>query len=144
MANRPTQLGRGFLWLLGLSLFLSFITGLGLWYIHELREELAETPWWTWWCQSLHGALNPLIAALFGYLCFSHVPGGWRMGANRKSGAFLVFLVAGLILTGIGLYYAAHRHVQFTIHLLLGLLLPFALGIHWAMAGKWSRERVRE
>lgn len=144
MANRPTQLGRGFLWLLGVSLLLSFITGLGLWYIHELREQLAETPPWTWWCQSLHGALNPVICALFGYLCFSHIPVGWGMKANRKSGAFLVVLMSGLILTGIGLYYAANRHLQFTVHLLLGLLLPFGLGVHWAMARKWARRRSEE
>ena len=66
------------------------------------------------------------------------------MGANRKSGGFLVLILVGLIVTGLGLYYATNRHLQFTIHLLLGLLLPFSLGIHWTVARKWVRTRVTQ
>lgn len=141
MAKRPTQLSRTFLVLLCSSLVLSFLTGLGLWYVHEQREQLLEPPRWTAFCQTLHGILNPAICVLFGHLCFLHIPGGWRMAANRKSGGTLVFLMSGLIVTGVGLYYAANRHLHFTIHLLLGLLLPFAFWIHWWVGRKWARQR---
>lgn len=138
MAGRSTQLSRGFLFVLTSALILSFISGLGLWYVHEQREKLAELPRWTWLCQTTHGLLNPLIAVQFGWMV-THISGGWRMRVNRKSGGSVTVMLAVLIATGAALYYFADRHVYFTIHLLAGLLLPFCFGFHWLQARKWVR-----
>lgn len=142
MASRSTQLSRYFLALLVAALALSFISGLGLWYVHEAREKLAdggELPAWTSFCQTTHGLLNPLLCVLFGGL-LAHVVGGWRMRANRKSGAALTASFALLIITGAALYYFEKRHLYFTIHLVAGLLLPFLVGWHWFQARRWVRE----
>lgn len=142
MANRATQLSRLFLALLTTSLVLSFVTGIGLWYVHEQREKIAEgrgeLPGWTSLCQSAHGLLNPLLCVLFGMLV-AHIAGGWRMRANRKTGVALTTAFALLIATGAALYYSEFRHFYFTIHLLAGLLLPIFMAMHWASARKWIR-----
>ena len=140
MANRPTQLGRLALLILIASLALSFVSGLGLWYVHEQREKLGDLPQWTSFCQSLHGLLNPLLCVAFGVL-FSHIAGGWRMRAIRKSGVAMAVAFAALIITGAALYYSEYRHFYFTIHLLAGLLLPFLLAAHWYQARRWVAER---
>jgi hypothetical protein len=148
MANRPTQLTLLFLWVLAISLAVSFVTGLGLWYIHELREDLlredlADLPRWTSACQTLHGLVNPLICIAFGYL-ITHIAGGWKMNVNRKSGVALTASLALLILTGAAIYYSDNRHLYFTIHLLAGLLLPFILAAHWIQARKWVKRNFKE
>ena len=105
MANRPTQLTRFTVILLLVLLSLSFVTGLGLWYVHEQREKISENPQiglprWTSLCQTTHGLLNPAISAVFGFLWFAHVRGGWKMRANRKSGGSMTALMIILIVTG--------------------------------------------
>ena len=145
MANRPTQLTRFTIVLLVVLLGLSFLSGIGLWYVHEQREKMAgnpelELPRWTSACQTVHGLLNPAISAVFGYLWFAHVRGGWRMKANRKSGGTMTAMMIVLIATGVGLYYDdARRHFWFTLHLLAGLLIAFVLPTHWFAARKWVR-----
>lgn len=145
MANRPTQLTQFTIILLVSLLSLSFLTGLGLWYVHEQREKMAEDPdvqlpRWTSLCQTSHGLLNPAISAVFGFLWFAHIRGGWRMRANRKSGGTMTTLMIVLIATGVGLYYDdKRRHFWFTLHLLAGLLIAFGLPVHWLVARKWVR-----
>ena len=145
MANRPTQLTRFTVILLLVLLSLSFVTGLGLWYVHEQREKISENPQiqlprWTSLCQTTHGLLNPAISAVFGFLWFAHVRGGWKMRANRKSGGSMTALMIILIVTGVGLYYDdSRRHFWFTLHLLAGLLIAFVLPAHWFAARSWVK-----
>jgi hypothetical protein len=139
MANRPTQLTTPLILLLVSLLFVSFVTGLGLWYVHEQREALAEVPGWTNVCRNLHGIVNPAICCVFGFLWFNHVRAGWKMRVNRKSGVALTALLILLIATGVGLYYGEARHVWFTLHLIPGLLLGIVLPLHWYSARKWVR-----
>jgi hypothetical protein len=149
MAGRPTELTRFTVSLLILLLGLSFISGLGLWYVHEMQEEVSANavqgvPTWAWFCRVLHGLLNPAICALFGFLWFAHVRGGWRMRVNRRSGGTMAGLMIALIGTGAALYYdKAGSHLWFSLHLLAGLLIVFALPAHWLAARKWVRETER-
>lgn len=148
MTNRSTQLSRSVITFLVISLSLSFLTGLGLWYVHEQREalsrgDISELPQWTSACQITHGILNPLITALFGYLWFYHVRGGWKMRVNRKSGGTLNGLMIVLIATGVGLYYGEGSHFWFTLHLLAGLLIVFVFPLHWRSARNWVRGTER-
>jgi len=139
--NRPTQLSRATLVILCGLLGVSFVSGLGLWLVHELREEGGDVPRWASACQTLHGLVNPAICTLFGYLWFAHIRGGWKMGVNWRSGGSLTVLLSVLIVTGAGLYYAASgRHTWFTIHLLAGLLLAAILPIHWWLARRWAKQ----
>ena len=139
MGYRATQLGRLAISILVVSVALSFISGLGLWYIHEQREKLADLPAWTAACRSLHGILNPVLCVFFGFMV-AHMAGGWKMRANRKTGVSVAVSFALLILTGAGLYYSVYLHFYFTIHLIAGLLLPVLLGVHWMRARRWVAE----
>ncbi|MGZ8900748.1 MAG: hypothetical protein ACXW3Z_11685 [Limisphaerales bacterium] len=141
MANRPTQLNTFLIVTLVFLLSLSFVTGIGLWYVHEQRESPgSDLPQWTNACRILHGVVNPAICAVFGFLWFNHIRGGWKMRVNRKSGGSLTAIIIVLIASGVGLYYADEaRHFWFTVHLIPGLLLAFVLPAHWFAARKWVR-----
>lgn len=141
MANRPTQLSNFLIVSLVVLLSLSFVSGLGLWYVHEQRESATGTiPQWTNACRIMHGVLNPAICAVFGFLWFNHIRGGWKMRVNRKSGGTLTAMMILLIASGVGLYYGDEaRHFWFTVHLIPGLLIVFILPAHWLAARKWAR-----
>jgi hypothetical protein len=141
MANRPTQLNNFLIITLVSLLALSFITGIGLWYVHEQREAASGTiPPWTNACRMLHGIVNPAICVVFGFLWFNHIRGGWKMRVNRKSGGTLTASVILLIASGVGLYYGDETgHFWFTVHLIPGLLIAFVLPAHWFAARKWVR-----
>ncbi|MGZ8940377.1 MAG: hypothetical protein ACXW32_14315, partial [Limisphaerales bacterium] len=103
MANRPTQLNTFLIVTLVLLLSLSFVTGIGLWYVHEQRESPgSDLPQWTNACRILHGVVNPAICAVFGFLWFNHIRGGWKMRVNRKSGGSLTAIIIVLIASGVG------------------------------------------
>ena len=139
MARRATQISPGTLTLLVSLLVVSFISGIGLWYVHEQREKFADLPWWTSMCRTVHGVVNPAICVVFGVLWSGHIRGGWRMGVNRKSGVALSTIVVLLIGTGVGLYYSGEQHLYFSIHLAAGLALGLMLPIHWILARRWVR-----
>ena len=140
MATRSTQLTTSVVSLLVGLLLVSFITGLGLWYVHELRESQSELPSWTNACRTAHGIVNPAICVLLGFLWFNHIRGGWKMRVNRPSGGALTTSLIVLIISGAGLYYSDEaRHFWFTLHLIPGLLLVFILPAHWFAARKWVR-----
>lgn len=140
MANRPTQLSPFFIVLLVVLLGLSFVSGLGLWYIHELLEsQPADLPAWRSLCRTVHGIVNPAICIVFGFLWFNHIRGGWKMRVNRASGATLTALIIILIATGPAFYYGQGSHFWFTVHLMAGLALAIVLPIHWRSARKWAR-----
>ncbi len=140
MANRPTQLSSFFIVLLVVLLGLSFVSGLGLWYIHELLEsQPADLPAWRSLCRAVHGIVNPALCVMFGFLWFNHIRGGWKMRVNRKSGGTLTALLIILIATGPAFYYGNGGHFWFTVHLTAGVALAIVLPIHWWSARKWVR-----
>ena len=135
--GRTTQIGRGVLAALVILLVISFVTGLGLWVVHEGSEKGEAEPAWGRAFQVLHGLANPLICVIYGWLWYSHIPGGWGMKVNRKSGASVVISVGMLILTGAAIYYTKGGHLFFSLHLFSGLALPVCVAIHWRAARKW-------
>jgi hypothetical protein len=137
MPERPTRLGAVFLSIIAFGLAVSFVSGVLLWIAQIQREQSLEPPSWQHLCRTTHGLLNPLLCLLFGYLWRSHIPGGWRMKANRKTGALILADVAVLIISGQGLYYSNAREFWFWSHLAFGLLLPLALALHWLFARRW-------
>lgn len=136
---RPTQLSRLYLWIGGLSLLVSFVSGIALWLAELERRATFEPPWWAHGARLAHGWLTPVLCCAFGYLLHHHIPRGWQMGVNRWSGAGLVAVCAGLIFTGFGLYYSNWRAFFFWSHLVMGwALAPLLIG-HWLGARAWSR-----
>ena len=85
-----------------------------------------------WWL-TLHGAFAFGAIWVFGLLWSVHVGPGWARGERRRSGALMVGLFLGLVLSGYLLYYLGHerfRAVTSLFHWSLGLLLPIAFILH--------------
>jgi hypothetical protein len=125
-----------------LLLSLGFVSGLLVWWGQAIQAEALETPRWLRTCVVLHGGLNPLLCALFGYLCCLHIRYGWQLRANLATGLAMEFLFAGLILSGVALYYVGSkewREWMVLLHRTLGVLLPLGLGAHWWAGQRWAK-----
>jgi hypothetical protein len=119
---------------------LSFLSGAVLLY-HELttENEIAK-PGWLHTVRVIHGSFYPFQCVLFGYLLSQHIRYGWQLKANRVSGLFMETCFAGLIITGLGLYYLSSdvlRERCQQVHSTIGVLLPVSLAIHWFAAKRW-------
>lgn len=140
-AERPTRLPVWGQWLIALLLLASFGSGIAIWWGKTVQAEEMITPGWLRGTVILHGCLNPAQCVLFGVLLCHHIRVGWQMRANLLAGFLLEGVFAGLILTGIGMYYAPenwHDRVVW-VHRLCGVALPVTLGLHWLTAHFWIR-----
>jgi hypothetical protein len=120
----------------------SFISGLLIWRGTYLQQAQLETPSWLRACVVAHGLLNPFLCALFGYFVCDHIRIGWQIRANRLSGFLMEACFAGLILTGIGLYYSGGEHMRtFWVfaHRAFGVALPVSLAAHWIAGYRWAQ-----
>ena len=124
-------------------LSLSVISGLLVWQGQRVLEQKMVAPDWLRPTVVLHGVLNPLLCVLFGYLCCQHIRFGWQLRANLLSGFTMEIIFGGLILSGIGLYYAGTaegRNLCVLTHRILGVLLAPALGMHWVSGLRWAKK----
>lgn len=145
-ATRPTRLASWEHWLVAGLLALSFLSGVAVWFGQTVQARELAAPAWLHPMLVLHGALNPFQCALFGWLAFQHIRVGWRMRANLLTGFAMEFVFAGLILTGLGLYYAgspAWRDGFVWAHRVLGLLLPVSLAVHWVAGLRWAEKNSK-
>ena len=143
-ATRPSRLPPFTHFAVVLLLSLSFISGLLVWQGQRVQERTMESPVWLHASVVLHGSLNPFLCVLFGYLCCKHIRFGWQLRANLLTGFTMEFIFAGLILSGIGLYYAGaaeSRNLCVETHRILGLLLAPGLGLHWVAGLRWARKK---
>jgi hypothetical protein len=146
LATRPTRLAPWEHWLVAVLLGLSFVSGSLVWFGQTIQERDAMAPPWLHPLLVLHGVLNPFQCALFGWLAYQHIRVGWRMRANLLTGIAMEFVFAGLILTGIGLYYAGEpewRGRFVWTHRALGLLLPATLAVHWVAGVRWGKRNEK-
>jgi hypothetical protein len=140
-ADRPTRLpvwGQG---LIALLLLASFVSGLAIWWGKTMQAEEMVTPSWLRGMVILHGCLNPVQCVLFGILLCHHIRVGWQLRVNLFAGFLLEGIFAGLILTGVAMYYAPeswHDRVAW-LHRAFGVALPVSLGLHWLAAHFWIR-----
>ncbi|GDY19498.1 hypothetical protein LBMAG56_08430 [Verrucomicrobiota bacterium] len=147
-SKRPTRLSTPTLAVLGALLGGSLVSGLLVWYgvnanrhLDDMALESAAAFPVRFWI-TIHGLLNPLLCFAFGWLSCEHVPGGWKMQANRASGAVVVAALGLLILSGAGLYYAGDPRLidlcRWT-HRIVGVGLPVLLAGHWIAALRWVK-----
>ena len=142
-ATRPSRLPLLTRIAVVLLLSLSFISGLLVWQGQRVQEQTMESPVWLHPAVVFHGSLNPFLCVLFGYLCCQHIRFGWQLRANLLTGFTMEFIFAGLILSGIGLYYARaaeSRNLCVQTHRILGLLLAPGLGMHWVAGLRWAKK----
>jgi hypothetical protein len=126
-----------------LLLSLSVISGLLVWQGQRIQAQTMETPVWLHALVVLHGSLNPFLCVLFGYLCCQHIRFGWQLRANLLTGFAMEIIFGGLILSGIGLYYAGSaewRNLCVLTHRILGLVLAPSLAMHWVAGLRWAKK----
>jgi len=145
-ATRPSRLSP--LTHVAVVLLLSFsvISGLMVWQGQRIQARTLETPVWLQTALVLHGSLNPFLCVLFGYLCCQHIRVGWQLRANLVTGFAMELIFGGLILSGIGLYYAGaaeSRNLCVQTHRILGLLLAPGLGMHWVVGLRWAKKNSK-
>ena len=117
----PRRVG---LCVLGIGLWLSG----GLWLLfHYFLERpgqfgLSAHPLEPWWLR-LHAAFAFAGIWMFGLLWGVHIAPGWSAGRRRRSGAWLVGILAWLTLSGYLLYYLGNEQARTATSLL-----------HWSAA----------
>jgi len=129
-----------------LLLSLSLVSGLLVWQGQRIQTQTMETPVWLHTSLVVHGGLNPFLCVLFGYLCCQHIRVGWQLRANLLTGITMEIVFVGLILSGIGLYYAGaaeSRDICVQTHRVLGLVLAPALGMHWIAGLRWAKKLLK-
>ena len=140
-SERPTRLPVWGQWLIALLLLLSFVSGVAIWWGKCLQAGQLVTPGWLRATVILHGCLNPVLCVLFGILLCHHIRVGWQMRANLLAGVLMETVFAGLILSGMGMYYAPenwHDNIVW-LHRAFGVAMPVSLGLHWLTAHFWIK-----
>lgn len=85
------------------------------------------------WCLKAHGAAAMAFLMVLGTLWSGHIRRAWHLRRNRVSGLPLLLLMALLILTGYGLYYAGSEELRpwiSLVHWLIGCLASLGLLLH--------------
>jgi len=119
-----------------------YATGAGWLFDRYLGHHDLPTAASAWYMQ-VHGAALLAFLIACGALLPNHVVLGWRLGRNRRSGALMLGVVAALVLTGYGLYYAAEERWRALLslsHWLIGLAAALVLALHVALGKRSARE----
>lgn len=125
------------------ALVLSFISGILVWYGQTVAENTLAAPAWLHGCRVLHGVLNPLLCAIFGYLVCQHIRYGWALRANWVSGLAMEAVFLMLIISALTIYYADEGGFRSTcvwIHRIAGAALPAVLIGHWIASRLWLKK----
>jgi hypothetical protein len=144
-SSRPSRLGALAHFIVVAALGVSFVSGVLVWYGQTVAGAALAPPVWLHRLRVLHGFLNPLLCAIFGYLVSQHIRYGWALRANWVSGLVMegVFLV--LIVSALVVYYAdegALRTGSVWAHRLAGAGLPVVLGGHWIAGRRWVKKNL--
>jgi hypothetical protein len=104
---------------------------------YGVRDDGLESAWSVAraWLLRAHGAAAMLTLVAIGSLLAIHVPSGWRMRTNLRSGIGMLAVMAVLALTGWLLYYAAGESLRAWsswVHIAIGAAAPLALLWHLA------------
>ena len=144
-SSRPSRLSLVAHVVVVASLALSFVSGIAMWYGQNVTETTLAPPAWLHAARVTHGCLNPLLCAVFGYLCCQHIRYGWALRANWVSGLLMEVVFALLIASALVVYYADEgpfRNGVSLAHRIAGAVLPAALAVHWIAARKWVKKNL--
>jgi len=126
-----------------LSLSIALLISGALWlvfhYFVTIGGEFGERrhPLEAWWLR-LHGAAAMAFLIALGTLLPIHVRRAWQLGRNNLTGVAVLSVVAALVITGYGLYYAGGENLRVwisVVHWVIGLTGIPVLILH-ASVGK--------
>lgn len=141
-SSRPSRLSLAAHIAVVSALALSFLSGGLLWYGEPASPEF-DAPAWLHPMRVLHGALNPVLCAVFGYLVAFHIRYGWALRANWVTGLAMEATLAVLIVSALAIYYADEgglRSGLIWVHRVAGGLLPAVMIAHWIAARIWIKK----
>jgi hypothetical protein len=144
-SSRPSRLSALAHFLVVAALGLSFISGVLVWYGQGIAETAPTPPAWLHRLRVVHGFLNPLLCAVFGYLVCQHIRYGWALRANWLSGLVMEGVFLALIVSALVVYYAdegSFRTASVWTHRLAGAVLPVVLGGHWMAGRRWVKKNL--
>jgi hypothetical protein len=127
-----------------LAFSLLFVTGVAWLVADQMKSNATSGEEWQTAAAYLlmgHGAAAMVALLLIGALVPLHMQGGWRGRRNRITGALMSSANALLVITSLGLYYAASEIVRpwmSDVHIGVGLCLPVLLFAH-VILGRRSR-----
>jgi hypothetical protein len=142
-SSRPSRLSLAAHIVVVGSLALSFFSGVALWYGQSASAETLSPPAWLHSMRVLHGVLNPILCAVFGFLVCQHIRYGWALRANWVTGLLMEGAFAALIVSALAVYYAdegALRGLLASLHRFVGAALPALLALHWIAARLWVKK----
>ena len=142
-SSRPSRLSIAAHVIVVGSLAVSFVSGVAIWYGQTVSGETLTPPAWLHGARVLHGVLNPVLCAVFGYLVAQHIRYGWALRANWVTGLAMEVIFAALIVSSLAVYYAdegALRSASMWVHRLCGAALPVVLAVHWISGWQWVRK----
>jgi len=119
------------------ALYFTGVAWLALRY--GVRDDGLESAWSVAraWLLRAHGAAAMLTLVAIGSLLALHVPSGWRLRANARSGIGMLTAMSVLAVTGWLLYYASGEMLRAWsswMHIAIGAAAPLAL--LWHLAGR--------
>lgn len=134
-------------WLYAMSGAL-FLSGLGWLLAHFFLASPVEfgdphhvsEPWWL----RVHGATAMGFLMAFGSLLPGHIARAWQARKNYRSGLLMLGIVATLVLTGYGLYYAGDEQTRpwiSAVHWAVGLAAAAGLLLHVTLGKRRARRR---
>jgi hypothetical protein len=148
-AHAPRPLSLWHRWSIYLSGGVLFLTGAGWLVAHYflrgagLESELPHPSEPVW--MRVHGAAFLVFLVAFGALLPGHVKYGLRYRLNVRTGLLVTTIVAGLALTGYGLYYLVNEDARALIgalHWVLGIGAAITLALH-VVTGRALARRLR-
>ena len=98
------------------------------------------------WVAGLHSAMALLICGFAGALWSVHMRVGWRSRRHLPSGLATVGLLAGTVLTALGVLYFGDEAWLVSAsagHTLLGVVSVICGAVHWTVAGFERARRAR-
>jgi hypothetical protein len=125
------------------SLAISFFSGMALWYGQNASAETLAPAEWLHSARVVHGALNPVLCAVFGYLVSQHIRYGWALRANWVTGLIMEVVFAALIVSALAVYYADEgpmRNALVWVHRIVGAAVPAVVAGHWVAARMWIKK----
>jgi hypothetical protein len=142
-SSRPSRLSIAAHVIVVGSLAVSFASGIAIWYGQSVSSEMLTPAAWMHGTRVLHGALNPVLCAVFGYLVAQHIRYGWALRANWVTGLAMEAIFASLIISSLAVYYADEgllRSAAVWIHRVCGAALPGIITAHWVAARMWIKK----
>ncbi len=146
MRKRPFQLSPGHRRLLYCFSGVLFLSG-ALWWLVDYggghqQHRYPPAEFLKPWLLKVHGAAAMVFLVVLGSLWPNHIRRAWHARANRQSGGILIAWIAGLTITGYGLYYFGGESVrEWTawLHDVLGFLSIALLILHIAVGRRFGR-----